>query len=536
MTCFRWRRLRWLGIFIFASLVHLPGEESRLLLLHTADVHDHLRADYIGIGGLPYVSGYIDAVRRDRNDVLVVDGGDLMEKGDLVAYRTSGDVTAKAFRRIGYDAITFGNHDFDFGLPGLRRFEEILGQGFLMLNLVDPTGEPVFEPSRILEVNGIRIGLIGMIDPRNPHFGGLDAMDSGKALAEEAKRLKEETHLVIAVCHAGTRQLREWSAMAPEVDVLVAAHTHETLLEPMVVEETEALIVSAGANAHWVGRLEIEVDLEKRKVVDYTGELVLMRHDAIPVDEAMLAWLEEQEEKYAPEASEWIMDLEEPVGWFALGRLAAEVIRKEAEADIGFFHPTQLVRNPLPAGPIDVNALFRVSAERADPILRLQVSGAEITHYLDGMSMSNWGQTQWAGFKLAVEEKGDGKSIYRNALDPDRIYTVVMAEREYQRYFVRHFEPTYVKSLYGSRFPNPEPGQPLPGRNFPAERMPFSFLEALTNYLKAVHLSGQPLSDHLGQLKLKQGGVDPNEALYRERLLRKVRPEYYLELEGKAVE
>lgn len=523
-------------LFFLLGLLPVAGEQARFLLLHTADVHDHLRPGYIGIGGMPYVSGYINQVRENREDVLLVDGGDLLEKGDLVAYRSSGNVTAELFRRIGYDAIAFGNHDFDYGVPGLRRFEAILGQGFLMLNLVNPEGEPVFEPSRVVEVNGIRVGLIGMIDPRNPHFGGLDAEASGQVLAAEAKRLKEESHLVIAICHAGTRQLKEWSVMAPAVDVLVAAHTHETLLEPMVVGETGALIVSAGSNAHWVGRLELEVDLEEKQVVDYSGELVLMRHDTIPVDAAMVSWLQEQEQLYAPEASEWVMDLEEPVDWFALARLAAEAIRVEAGTDIAFYHPTQIVRNALPAGPIDVNALFRISAERVDPLLRVQMSGAEITHYLDGLSMSDWGQTQWAGLSLEVQEKANGKSIYRNNLDPDQLYSVTLPEREYQRYFVQHFEPTYVRTLYDSRFASPAPGEPQPRRNFPVEPMPFTFLEAITKYLKEVTASGQALPERLAQLQEQQGGIDPNELRFRERLMQNVRPEYFLKMEAASKE
>ena len=90
-------------------------EERTLVLLHTNDLHDHLRADYDGSGGLAYVSGYIRSVKASRPDVLTLDAGDLMEKGDLVGFRTRSSITCEAMGRVGYDAFSPGNHDTAYG-------------------------------------------------------------------------------------------------------------------------------------------------------------------------------------------------------------------------------------------------------------------------------------------------------------------------------------------------------------------------------------------------------------------------------------
>src|SRR5688500_16283043 len=166
---------------VFSVPAPLSGETARVLILHTNDLHDHVRAGENRLGGLPYVSGYVKQVRAQRSDVLLVDAGDVAEKGDLVAFKTHSEMTYEALRRIGYDGVTIGNHEHDeAGLAGLRRYEAALGQRLLSLNLLEADGMPAFEPSRVINVNGVRVGLIGLIVPRQERC--LNFADSGRAL------------------------------------------------------------------------------------------------------------------------------------------------------------------------------------------------------------------------------------------------------------------------------------------------------------------------------------------------------------------
>lgn len=518
--------LRRCGLVLSAVLLAASAgaDSGRLLLLHTNDMHDHLRPGYIGIGGLPYVSGFVRAVRARRDDVLLVDAGDLLEKGDLLAYRTQGAATFEALGRIGYDAVTIGNHDLDFGVEHLHRLEGKLGQPLLLLNLVDHHGEPLFQPSRIVEVNGVKVGLVGMLAPRKKFLGGLDAEQSGRVLAAEAERLKEQVHLVVAVCHQGSGPIEDWSRMAPAVDVFVAGHHHETLTSPRVIEETGAIVVSAGSDAHWVGHLDLEVDLEARRVVDHRGGLDLLSHDRIDVDEDMLDWLEAMESEWAPEADTFVAELERPLGWFALGTLAAEAVRLRAGADIGFYHPTQIIRNGLPAGSVDYNAVFRISAERVDPLLRLRMTGKEIADYMTALAMSDWGQSQWAGFRVSVQQDDDGSAYYDNDLDPERVYTVVMPEREWQRYLIQVFEPAYVRTR-GEGVGTTSGG--VPRRNISGNAVDFLFADAFSDYLREVAEAGQTVTERLDQLRSAQGDSDPNAKLYEPRFLEALNPDHY---------
>lgn len=519
-----------LGTLLLCLFVALPATASteRILILHTNDIHDHIRPGYIGIGGLPYISGFVGQVRSVRDDVLLLDAGDVLEKGDLLAYRTHGVATFEAMGQIGYDAVTIGNHDLDFGVGHLKRIQAHLGQPLLLLNLIDREGDPYFEPSRIVDVSGVKVGVIGMLAPRKKHLGGLDDEASGRALAAEAERLARDVHVVVALAHQGSKPVLEWASMAPAVDVFVVGHHHETLLQPLVSEASGAIIVSAGSNAHWVGHLELEIDLERKEVLSHRGGLNLMRHDRVPVDPDMLAWLEAYEAEVAPEASEFVINNDRPLDWFAVARLAADAIRRHADADLALYHPTQIVRSGLPAGKIDYNALFRLSAERVDPLLRLRMTGAEISEYMSALARSDWGQTQWSGFRVRVRENDDGRVLYDNTLEPEQYYDVVIPEREWQRYMLEVFEYAYVRTRV---IEADESADPLRRRNLPAEVLDFRMAEALREVLYDLAAEGVSVSGHLQGLREAQGDADPNEARYAPRFLAPLNREHFLELE-----
>ncbi|MCC5805803.1 MAG: bifunctional metallophosphatase/5'-nucleotidase [Opitutales bacterium] len=484
------------------------GGTARMLLVHTNDVHDHVRPGFGGMGGLPYVAGHIAAVRAQREDVLLIDAGDVVEKGDLAAYLTRGEMTYRAMGEIGYDAIVPGNHDHNLArdyppegwdhVDKLHEFNKLSGDTYVALNLVDRDGARLFPGSREFEVNGIRVGVIGMVLPRPG--GTLDFEASGRALAREAARLRGRVHLVVVTCHVGVEDSSKWSRMAPEVDVFVSGHSHEVLHEPVVLEETGAVIVQAGYNALWVGELELEVDLANGGVVDHRGRLVFMCHDTVEPDREMLEWVREKEERVYPGVGEKVMRLERPVGWFGIARLAAEALRVKDGADIGLCHPTHVIRNALPPGPVDVNTLFRTSADRGHPLVRSELTGAEIEAYLNGLAAlpyGAWGQTQWAGFR--VDENGNG--AYTTSLDPDRRYRVILPEREWEKRFMR-----LVEELRES-----DPGHRLACGEYTAESVDFAFIDALKTYVRAVTAEGADVHERLEELRAQQGAADPME-------------------------
>ena len=464
---------------------------ASLLILHTNDIHDHVRPGDGGIGGLVYVSSYIKQVRAERDDVLVLDAGDVAEKGDLVAHRTHSRLTYEALRRIGYDAVTIGNHEHDEYLqPGLREFEKVLGQPLLSANLIKPDGTAAFEASRIVDVNGIRVGLTGAIVPRKE--GGLDAKATGRALDREEKELRAKgAQLVIAVCHEGAKECADWSKSAPGIDVWVSGHSHEAI-DPRVVPGTGAIIVQAGCYARWVGRLELEVDPDSGKIVSHTGRLVPMVHTEIPVDEEMLAWVMGKEREIAPDASEFVFHNPTTLDYLTLARLAADGLRVDSGADIGFCHPYQVIRDTLPVGPIDYNALFLTGGQRGEQCVFVDLDGAEIAAYVNALHRIQGEPPEWSGFRVARDPGADG--LRRTDLDPTRTYRVVMARIEWETRYVRlaaEARKNGVMSPLGEREIAPVPA-------------PVNYTDSLRNSITRLLASGDKLREHAFRIAAKR--------------------------------
>lgn len=429
--------IRLLTLWLLLS-VGLSGAPISLVILHTNDIHDHVRPGDGGRGGLPYVAGYVQAVRDAEPAVLLVDAGDVTEKGDLVAFRRRGRMTYEMMRRMNYDAVTIGNHDFDdVTLADIKEFEEALGQPLLNLNIRRPDGRGQFQPSRIVERGDLRIGMIGMIVPRSAERGGLDAAASGQALSREAQRLRSlGAQLIVAVCHESVDGCAAWAKHAPEVHVFVSGHSHEELGAPRVEPETGALIVQAGHYAEWVGRLEIEFDPQALRIVNHRGRLVPMDHDAIGPDAPMLEWVLEQEREFAPEAKELVFNNPAYMDGFSLARIAADGLRRLAGADIGFCHPYQIIRDELPAGPVDVNKIFKTGGQRGRECIMVELSGTEIERYINLLYIRQGEPPEWSGFRGG--KAGDAPHVsYRTDLDPWRRYQVVMPKLEWETRYLK---------------------------------------------------------------------------------------------------
>ena len=189
-----------------------------LVILYTNDIHDHVLPGPGGVGGLAWIGGYVEQLRRFRDDVVLLDAGDAAEKGDLVAFLSKSELTFELMGLMDYDAIAIGNHEHNLGLNQLRRFDALTGFRLLSLNLIANDGLPIFAPSRLIERNGVRVAVSGMALPRRRDT--LDFEQSGQALARHVKALSEQANpnLIVVVCHVGIDAAKEWASMAPEVN------------------------------------------------------------------------------------------------------------------------------------------------------------------------------------------------------------------------------------------------------------------------------------------------------------------------------
>ncbi len=487
MTCRKFVCL----LMLAAAPAFLCAAETRtLLILHTNDLHDHIRPGYAGAGGLPYVSGYIRQVRETCKEVLVLDAGDVMEKGDMVAFKSKSRMMYEALGNIGYAAVTIGNHDADYKPGYLRECQALMpNTALLCLNWRDGAGAAYFPASKIFDVQGLKVAVIGLTRPKPGEFFG--EAETGAALEREAERLKPESDVQIALCHLGSVAAKKMSVLAPEIDVFVTGHTHELIKSPLVLDKTGVVIVQAGSYANHVGRLELTVDLETKKITAAKGTAVEMRHDAVPCDQAMAAWIQQKEQELCPEASRIVGRCEKPVFAGGVAKLAADALRKMSGADAAFCHSGQIIRGSLPAGEVDVNALFLTGGQRGNNIVAVELTGAQIEAYLGGLMKRGKGMTQWAGFEADLK-RGEGPRMVKTSLKASQHYRVVMPEMEWTTRFVKTMRD-------GISLPKPAPCN-------------FTFIEAFSALADRITGEGLTLDAYLAKIGGPYGGnVDVDE-------------------------
>lgn len=460
-----------------------PDDSLRsLLIVHTNDLHDRLRPGYDGVGGLAYVAGHIARIKSRRDDVLVFDAGDVAEKGDLVARRTRSRLTFEAMRRIGYDAWTPGNHDHDFGIQALREFTAQGGMAIANLNLLDGDGEPEFPTSLVLRTNGLRVGVIGAIVPRDTL--SLDAEGTARAIARESAQLAARTDLVVALIHIPTREAAWLSTQAPEVDVFITGHSHEVLEQPAMVPGTGALIVQAGSYARYVGSLDLQVDTRTGRIASHHYQLAQMDHRTVQPDLDMLEWIRREELALTPEAQTVATWLPRPMGRFELGIFAAHALRVATGSDVALHKSNHIVRDILHPGLLDLNAVYRTGGERGERLVQVRLTGREIEGYLRALPMGDWLPTNWSGFTAVPDASGG----FATDLDPDRLHTVTMPEREWIDRFQR-----IVNRVAQS--PGDWPGVGPFDRPLRPEPLAMTWIEAVGGALDELRATQVPLPD-----------------------------------------
>ncbi len=476
----RVQRVVYFLLILFIGVTSVYANTASFLLLHTNDMHDYIKPGPNNLGGVPYAAGYIAEQRSQRHDILLLDGGDVMEKGDMVSYVTHSRIMYEAMRKMGYAAGAIGNHDMDHGVAYMKECEQTGGYPLLCLNHFNEDGSLAFTPSIIVEVNEIKVGIIGMTNMRK----GIKT--DGALLAAEAKRLEPDVNLTAVVAHIGSRECEALSVMAPEVDVFVSAHTHEILKSPKVVPETGAIIVQAGQYAQYVGRVEISVDLNTKKIAKHDGTLIEMAHDKIKPDEEMVAWVLSEEQKYCPDANEVVGSASRIIKASEVAIFAAAAMQSHGKVDAAFCHAAQVLRNGIYPGDVRVNDLFRTGGQRGCKLVSCTLTGNQIEAYMVSLVEEKNGKTEWAGFRADMKYDGSSKSpSIVSSLGKEKSYAVIMTEREWQQRFIRvagkheAFKGFDVKS---------------------AGAAPFTFTDALAAYARQVTKNKETLDVHIEHL------------------------------------
>ena len=255
-------------------------EEKEITLFHTNDTHARVEAGKYAGMGFAKIATYIKEQKSKNPNVLVLDAGDTFH-GQTIATLVKGESIAKVMNQIGYDAMTTGNHDFNYGQERLVELDQMTNFPILATNVIKEDGPNFLKPYIIKEVDGIKVGIFGLATPETSYkthpknVEGLKFVNPIEASKKVVDELKGKVDMVIALAHLGLDESSTYTSekVAKEVtgiDIIIDGHSHTTLKEGKLVGNT--LIASTGEYDKNLGK--ITVKLTDHKVTSKEASLI----------------------------------------------------------------------------------------------------------------------------------------------------------------------------------------------------------------------------------------------------------------------
>ena len=326
-----------------------------LTILHTSDLHARFLPDEQGKGGFARVAAAIRKEKENCRDCLVLDGGDIVQ-GSPASTIFRGLPSYEVVNSFGIDVSTLGNHEFDYGWKRIYDFTSTALFPIVCANVTDDQGRFLTgKPYTIVNVNGIRVGIIGILMGvlldgfSTPDLvGPWKVADPVETARTYARQLQDRTDLIVVLSHITTKEMDEMLAKAPEVSVIVAGHEHTGLENMRRVEDRVGVRVKSYGRE--LGRLELDIDTAQRKVVKAAWRHIEINEKIAPApDVAKLVG--EWEEKVAKIVDEPIGESVRAFSTAEVKVLMERVMRDATGADFAFMNQGG-VRDVLPRGRI----------------------------------------------------------------------------------------------------------------------------------------------------------------------------------------
>lgn len=235
------RFLSMAALGVALCLVSCCNQPRQLVILHSNDSHSQIEPCANGQGGYAARKQFIDSIRTLYGNVLLIDAGDIFQ-GTPYFNMFNGRLEIAGYNLMGYEATTFGNHEFDKGIDTLAARMREANYPYVCCNY-DVAGTAVdglVKPYIVLEKQGLRMGILGLgVDPTGlilaDNFGGIKYLDPVAAANKYADILRHNEHcdFVIALSHLGyssNPDIMSDSIIAVnscDIDLILGGHTHE---------------------------------------------------------------------------------------------------------------------------------------------------------------------------------------------------------------------------------------------------------------------------------------------------------------------
>jgi len=274
------------GTGSFPLMAMSDAELVHLTILHTNDVHSRIEpfpgGKRAGLGGAAKRAKLIQQIRAEQEHVLLLDAGDIFQGTPYFNF-FGGELEFQLMSKMGYDAATIGNHDFDAGIDGLHK--QLPNAQFPFINAnydwKDTLMDGKVKKHTVFQKGGIRIGVLGVgieLEGLVPAklYGDTQYLDPIESANKEAAILKNDLKCDYVIClsHLGYKYETEkvddirLAKNTRNIDLIIGGHTHTFLDAPDVqynMENEKVLINQVGWAGIMLGRLDIVFEKSKRK-------------------------------------------------------------------------------------------------------------------------------------------------------------------------------------------------------------------------------------------------------------------------------
>lgn len=362
------------------------NNEKEVVILSVNDMHSNIDI-------FPQFAALVDSLRGVYPEMLVFSAGDnrtgnpVNDQYDPVAYPMIA-----LMNKVGFDLSAVGNHEWDGGIDNLQGNIEQANFPFLCANVFMKDGLKLgIEPYKIIENQGVRIAVVGLIEVRHDGIPGAHpskltqvSFKRGDEVLPEYKFLRDQCEVMIVLSHLGYEEDVELAEANPYLDEIIGGHTH-TLVE-FPTEHNGVLVTQAGSHAKYATLSKIVVkggkvirksaeSLDVRAFAHQNEEVVAMLHefnDSPVLNEAIgtaLTKFENREE---------------------LGSFITDAIREVSGADFAFQNTGGIRINHLKAGPITVKDVYTIDPF-ANDIVVFQMTGKQVKDFIVDSYRKNGG-------------------------------------------------------------------------------------------------------------------------------------------------
>ena len=394
---------------------------KKLTILHSNDLHgDFLPKVEDGkeVGGLARLSGYINQMRSQRENVLYAIAGDMF-RGSIIDSEYQGLSTINLMNNLRPDVATIGNHEVDYGFAHLLFLEKCAKFPIVNANLfITMNNARVFTPYVNVDIGGMRVMFIGLLteevlaSTKNEQIIGtfIDLEEAAKAVGIICDNYRTvRTDMTVLLTHIGyENDLKLARMLDPDwgVNVIIGGHSHTFMEKPEVVNGVP--IVQAGTGTGVIGQIDIQYDQEAKRIEQFKWKCVPINEDTAPVDpimdELVDSYRTQTDTKYKRVITRWARKLTHPLREqeTEMGNLYADCMAWEASFDVMLFGSGSIRKTEL--GPVIEYQDMLENTPFDGPLYMVEVTGEQLRRMMLYILRDDaWtGETEFYQFSSAL--------------------------------------------------------------------------------------------------------------------------------------